>query len=544
MAIEREIRYETAGDSDSYSQAFYNNYYANNIPVINDFFSFYKPQFYTYGGTLNYYGQDPFAIFTNTINPAIRFIFTGHTESLSGDSYFVHNIYKLDYPTFKLYGDNQLANSIEIINKESKASGSNSAGVIPAKDLIGVSNIKTGNNVIPQPDKFFGGKIQGNDFNTIQNYFKTPLLTITASTSAVTGFVYDLYLNQYTKQLGKYKEELFEDKAQYFIDTQIIFNTTLGKDYSNYFSINDGGVNTFPWNDNLRISATNSFQHTISGVTFSGISVMGNYFAYFTVPDKPVLEYPIMTGSLSTFTPELRWSNGNNADSFLVQINYNTGDTGFTGTIYNYPVAKTPENTKTITNRIKTPTTETVTDKVIYTAQVSVKSNSNFIYRIGNSREFIDVFDVRRNVVAFSDTFSAISQPDPIRLYVGSESDSVYMTEIGGMITPPSLDYETTDATLVLSGLVSGSTVTGATLNLYLPSSTAFITTTTDINGYFSFSGLPTGIYTLVTMYRGYQNDTRDIEMLSNRSEYIKMKILWSNKYDTWGKLGSENYYV
>lgn len=546
MPINRNIRYETAGDNNSYSQAFYNNYYANNIPVINDFFSFYKPQFYTYGGTLNYYGQDPFAIFTNTVNPAIRFIFTGNSESLSGDSYFVHRIYKIDYPTFKLYGDNQLGNSLQITNTQSKSSGSNLAsnGTIPSKELTGKSNVKTGNNVIPQPDKFFGGKVQGADFNTIQSYFTTPLLTITASTSAVTGFVYDLYLSQYVKQLGKFKEELFEDKAQYFIDTQIVFNTTLGKNYANYFSLDSGGNSSFPWNDNLKIAASNSFEHTISAGTFSGVSVMGNYFAYFTVPDKPALELigTNMSGQMSSYSLSPSWSNGDEADSFLVQVCYNNViNTGFTGTVFNYPIEKTSENVKVISEKIKTPTTETVVNRNIYNCQISLKSNSQFIYRVGNSKEFIDIFGIRRVVVSFSEPYTATTQVNPIRYYTETESDSGYMAEIAGLDVPYSLDYETTGSTIVLSGIVSNlmGVLSGATVQLNFPSSTFYITTTTNGSGYYEFDNLPTGLFVETFSYRGFQSVVENVDLLGDTNMGAYLKLLAGDAFDAIYSLGT-----
>ena len=56
------------------------------------------------------------AIFTNLVKPPIRFVFSANTSALSGDSYFVHNIYRLDYETFKLYGDNQIDSSVNVKN--------------------------------------------------------------------------------------------------------------------------------------------------------------------------------------------------------------------------------------------------------------------------------------------------------------------------------------------------------------------------------------------------------------------------------------------
>lgn len=549
MSINREIRYITAGDNNSVSQAFYNNYMADSKPVQANYFSFNKPQYYTYGGTLNYYSQDPYAIFTNLVRPPIRFVFSANTESLSGDSYFVHEIYRLDYDTYRLFSDNQISNSQDVINQIQSdtvsVNGRPPSQNAPSRERISPNRVRMGNNPIVQPEKLFGAALTKTDFSTIQQYFTNPLIVITASTSGITGNIYDLFLEQYIKQFGSYKSELFLDKAQYLINTKIVFNVNLQKNYSEFFNstINFRGVPGI-WNNELQISATNNSVHSIQSGPFAEMQVIGNYFTYFVVPDKPAFEFPIMSGALSTFTPEFRWSNGDRADSFIVQVNYNTSDTGFTGSVvFNYPVEKNEKNAMVARSTTKSASEEFSTNKTMYTFQLPMKSNKSFIYRVGNSKEIIDVFDVRRNVVTFSDYYSAISQPEPIKTYVRTESDSKAVSEISGFITPPSLDYESEVAEYVLSGLITGATtVTGATLQLTYPNS-SFVTITTDLTGAYSFSGLETGIYTMVTNYRGYLQDTRSISITGNTVENFKLKLLWGDKYDTWGGLASGSYY-
>ena len=63
MSIDKEIRFITAGSANTRSQVFYNNYLTSVTPVTTPFFSFYKPQYYTYGGTLNYYGKTQLLFF-------------------------------------------------------------------------------------------------------------------------------------------------------------------------------------------------------------------------------------------------------------------------------------------------------------------------------------------------------------------------------------------------------------------------------------------------------------------------------------------------
>lgn len=550
MGINREIRYITAGNSESSSQAFYNNYLADSRPVQANFFSFNKPMFYTYGGTLNYYSQDPYAIFTNLVRPPIRFVFSANTSSLSGDSYFVHDIYRLDYDTYRLYSDNQLENSSDVINTLDSSgknlSSSNSPQPTrnaPSRDLVSHNRVRTGGNPIPQPEKLFGEQLTTNDFSTLQKYFSNPIVTLTASTSGITGNIYDLFIDQYVKRFDNFKSELFIDKSQFLINTRLVFNVNLDKDYSEYFKTT--GTRGIPsiWNNTLQLSASNSSFHTIQSGPFAGIQVIGNYFTYFIAPDKPKLEYPVMSGQLSTFTPEFRWSNGDKADSFLIQISYNTSDSGFTGTVFNYPVEKIEKNSQISNSKVKFPSEEYSTQKRIFTFQVPVKSNKSFIYRVGNSREMVDIFDIKRTVVTFSDYYSATTQVEPIRTYVLSESDSKYVTDISGLGTPPSLDYESEIAEYTLSGRISGSTVTGATLQLTYPNS-SFVTTVTDLSGNYSFSGLETGTYVLTTNYRGYQQDVRSVNITGNTTESFRINLIWGNDTDTWGKMAAESYYT
>lgn len=524
----------TSGTKNNVSQVFYNNIFVDSKSVTVPFFSVMKPKFVTYGGTLNYYAQDPYAIFTNLVRPPIRFVFTANTESLSGNTIIIHEIYRLDYETFKLYGDNQIESSQQISNtkNDSPVKTSPADKRILEREFISKNATVRGNNPIVQPEKFFGEPLTINDQKTIQGFFTNPILIITASTSAITGSIYDLYLDQYIKQQNRFKTELFIDKGQYFVNTKIQSSVDIQSDFIDFVSSVDNRVVNF--NSTIELISTNSVPYTIDRGLFSGITVSGNYFTYFVVPDKPVFEYPIMTGSLTTFTPEFRWSNGDNADTFLLQINYNTSDTGFTGSsTFNYPVEKTEKNTKISRSKTKSADSEFETDKAIYTFQVPVKSNSPFIYRVGNSKEIVDVFNVRRSVLTFTDYYSATTQPQPIKIYVRTETDSPYEPGITGFETPPSLDYESPLDSFILSGMVSGSTVTGATIQLTYPNS-SYIVVNTDTTGAYYFSGLSTGNYTLTTNYRGYSQDVRMINLTGNSTLDYEIQTSWSNIYDQW----------
>ena len=274
--------------------------------------------------------------------------------------------------------------------------------------------------------------------------------------------------------------------------------------------------------------------HTISNGDFAGLDVRGAYFTYFTVPDKPQIEYPVVEGDLTTFAPEFFWSEGEGSDEYLIQISYNTGDTNFSGTIFNYPISKTEQNKHFAESKIKSSTTEFSTNKAIRSASIPLKGNaSSFLYRIGNVKYMENIFGVRQFVVTFSDTKSAKTQTDAVKTFVRVQSDSRYIEEISTYTVPESLLAESPLAEYSLSGYVSGSIVTGATMQLIYPN-LAFVTTTTDLLGYYEFDALEDGLYTLITNYRGYAEDSRNIYISGDTSLSIELQIRWDNIYDKW----------
>lgn len=541
MPIDRTRRAVTSGTRTSVSQAFFNNYNVNVGTAMVPPFSFYMPEYITYGGITNYTSQDPSSIFTNLINPPIRFVFTAHTESLSGKSYFIHEIYRLDYDTHRLFHDNQITNSPTLSNKSDKAVGDSTGFEAPIKTtgnkvLENTSQIILGGRNIPQPSKFFGEPLTDLDKKTIQTFFTKPVYTITASTTAITSFNYDLPLSQFVKELGSFKTELFLDKAQYFIKTKLAFYLDVIREYQEFQTIDQSTMSG--WTDEIKV-VTEPSGYTIQNGFYSGITVAGNFFTYFIVPDKPKLEYPILSGQLSTFTPEFRWSNGDKADSFMVQIAYDVSNTGFTGTVANYPIEKSEKNAQVVTNVINDADSQQSTHKTIYTSQIPIRHNSDFIYRVGNSKEMIDAFNVRRNVLTFSDIFSARTQTEDIKTYVLVEVDSGEVGTVSGFVQPPSLDYQTPVGLFTLSGTVSASTgfISGGTASLLAPNNNTLIASFSSA-GTYSYTNLTDGTYALSVFYAGYSTEPRTIVVSGNTVSNFKLDIIWGNDYETWGDLG------
>jgi hypothetical protein len=539
MSINKEIRSITSGNRTTVSQAFYNNNYADSDIGVSPIYLFKVPEYITYGGTPNYYDQDATSIFTNVGNPPLRFIFTANTFSLSGNSYFVHELYKLSYDIHRLYSDNQITNKPSFTNKNDTDNITDSTTGIKNKAIQNEETLKLGNNPIPIPEKFFGQALTEKDLATIQTYFENPISVITASTTGITGAVYDIPIDQFVTTVGSYKQEALTDKAQYFLKTKLIFTIDLNKNYSEQYQVSGNTIVSNEWN-NFITAQTVSETHIITGETYSGLNVAGHFFTYFIVPDQPIMEYPITQGNITTFTPEFRWSNSDKADSCVVQICYDIFNTGFTGSsIVNYPIEKTADNVQVLQNVTYSVDSQASTTKNVYTTQIPIQSNTEFIYRIGNSKEIIDVFDVRRAVVAYSAPYTAQTLSTSLSGSVLVEIDSKNNSDPVIPFVPPSLDYENTFTTYSLYGTISGSTISGGTANLITPNGstlTAFVQT----GGTYSYSGLIPGDYSIYVNYRGYLTETFNFNISGTTTYNFRIANLWSNSYDTFGAFANE----
>lgn len=555
----------------------------------------------------DYYKQNPLSIFTGLAKPFIRFEFTGATSALTQVKTIVHKIYKIPYDSFKTFETNQpttlLSQDLSISSGYDNATSRNPNTAFYSNNTSfeQKNNFNLGANPNEIVNRPYGQPLSYSDVQRLQPKLSTPLVTLTASTSGITTNIYDFYPDQVVKQFGNLKEELFKDKDQYFISTEFEFEVDRGLKYDEYFSYvyfekiepivilsSITSVTTFStavgsqppqttgpetissttaitsttisvvttgvttgytlssetWDNTMRFT-TEHPPHIIDKGIFAGLEVKGNYFTYFDVPKKPSFLPPLIQGKLDTFSPLFTFgnSNGKDADEYLLQINYNTGDTGFTGTIFNYPIKKTTENTRIGSFTEKGSTTDFNSQQEITTASAPLKSNSDFLYRIGNVRYMVNIFGVRQFVVTFSDTFMATTQTEPVKTYVQVQSDSPHISEIATFTTPESLDTETPIASYILSGTVSGSVVSNATLKLTYPN-LSYIISTTDANGNYVFTGLEAGNYVLETFYRGYQDNVQPITINGDMVLNYKIKLLWSDAYDTWGQFANENYFV
>jgi hypothetical protein len=439
MNIEKNILFQTTGDKNSVSQVFYNNAFVKINQGAQNFIEFKLPMFITFGGTQDYYGQSVHSIFTNLTRPFFRFYFTANTQSFSSTTFLIHDVYRLDYKTFSNFQPSfvpSVAGMETDNNTTTETSTTNVDGVISTSTTRKVTSIINNKNTFQD--------LGFTSLNDIQSSLSNPIFSLTAVTSGIVEHIYDFYPDEYVKNIGTFKAQLFQDKSQYFIDTKIKFLIQKDPTLLDYDFFSTSGSNPYviiqsDYNATDTVVTDNS-RSIINQGQFQGLNVVGNFFTYFFVPNKPKIEYPVVTGPLSTFTPTFYFSSVEDGDEYLLQVNYNTGDTGFTGTFFSYPIIKDDKFKEQSVDKQVNPVSEFTTSKTIRRYETSIKSNSNFLYRVGNVKSIVNLFGVKQSVVTFSDNFMATTPSNPISVYVMAESDSPYSPTIAGFTTPPSIE--------------------------------------------------------------------------------------------------------
>lgn len=537
------IERRSTGDNNSTIQTFWSNALVKPAGQSVAPFIFNVPQFTTFGGTINYYGQDPQAVFTSQNSPFIRFSFTSNTASLSGQTQVVHDIYKLKFEDFSAYNpDFEKIISTQDVNDD----------IISEEEEIienGIKTVRTVNRRVKKSattEQFEKKDIR--TFEEIQTFLDTPYISISSGATEL-GQTYDFFPGQFTKlplssttagggnQTSEpFKRILFEDRGQYFVDTTFKFNYNKGSNFSDeqrlfiggrdlptdisgtsentFFGVTDGGLLNYDVDySSTTTYKTSSLVSAISAGTFSGITVKGYFFTYFTVPNKPKFERPIVSGAMETFSPQIYFSNVDDGDRYIIEVTYGVINSGFTGTTFKYDVSKN------------------LVDG-IQRAEIPLKTASNFRYRIGNVKFIKNIFGVEQQIISFSDSLTGRTQEQPASTFVRSQTDSPFTGDLPEFVIPPSITVEN-GGSFSLSGVVSGSTVTGATMQLIAPGGEATILTT-DLTGAYTFTGLTAGDYVLYTIYRGYRTKIQSVSISKNAARNVNMEILWSNPYETW----------
>jgi len=468
------IQYENAlssGTKDSFQQVFYNNKWVQIAMPNTEPFAFNLTKADIIGGTDNYYAQISDSIFTSVARPFFRFYYTGNTSSFSDEVDIVHDIYELSYED---YSNTSLSDVAKL--------------------------------------------------NLVRNSLNEKVYSFSVNTSGFTdlGFTHDFQPPQFYKNLGDFKKTLFIDRGQYFIATSFKFNWEKtcpdGFPCDDYvYCDNEGQLISSNYESVQRLQTVPEEESITGNTPYSGMTVRGQYFTYFEIPNSPRIESPI-DPIANTISPNFSFSNADDGDEAVLNVSYNIADTGFTETVHVYNFNSTQKS-----------------------QEFPLLNDREFVFRIGNRKFIIDVFGIKRSVISYSQTLTG-QTPDIINTtIIEAESDNPGLKEEPTPSVPPSvkLSQQEPIGPYSLSGTVTGSIVTGATLTLKYPSGFKSIQTSDNVGNY-SFSGLNAGTYTLFTSYRGYRESVETISLAGNINFDYKIRLIWGNRWDTFGDIGDE----
>jgi len=118
MSIIRKSIQETTGDETNVAQSFYQNIIFDVKDGVSSPFEFDIPVYTTVGGTKDYYLQDPRSIFTNLVQPFVRFDFSANTASFGPTVKIKHDIYRVTWDLYNTVQSGLRAYSNEAVQIE------------------------------------------------------------------------------------------------------------------------------------------------------------------------------------------------------------------------------------------------------------------------------------------------------------------------------------------------------------------------------------------------------------------------------------------
>lgn len=347
-----------------------------NTVSLGRYDEYLYPVYSLEGASYNYYEVDYNSISYDITNGKTYTIFfsgdslssiVGHT----GNTLITHDLYRFPYSTLTAYL------SLPVIQNNS-----------------------------PQAEETdTGSGLDDSAFEDIELYFTSPLLSITEELSAIT-----ITNNSYTyafpvqyKDVGNFTYDVFSDKDQYMLDTSFSFELHNDLTIGDAYYLPDA-ENLTPTRLYLEPSATTFYTSSkydfneITGDTlFSGTTFRGAFFTYFVPPKKPNLNVSLGNQSISVqglqtnLSPTFNFANVDDGDYYKLQVNYDPLDTPFSGSeIFTYIVNKQAGDAE-----------------YVRTYSTPLRASDDFIYRIGNTKELVNIFGNKQSITTWSDTISA-----------------------------------------------------------------------------------------------------------------------------------------
>lgn len=482
LKIEKSI---TTGDENSVAQFFYRNTFANIYNKTTEPFKFEVPMYWIDRATYDYYTQDTKGISTNLNNTkTLLFYFTANTFSLSGNTLLKHDIYRVDYESY-----------------------------------------------LDTKEKIENGLTGDTGFSDIQSKLSTPFYTITETASTITSTAHTLYFPNEIKRTNEFKENLLYDKYQYFVNTTYNFeknrDLTLGDIYVFSAETGDFEIMSASTATTTTLSTENT-PHIITATTFSGLSVNGAYFIYFTSPNKPNINVidgqPSVIGDLDTFTPIFTFNNVEDGDKYKLQVSYDVNNKGFTGNNITEFIFEKEEGDA----------------EYIRTFPAALTPDSDFIYRIGNTKEIENLFDIRYSITNWSDFVQASASSDGIF----SLNGTIYYHNISTATTFSAVTIQL-ELLSAFSNVDLGvdsrynDEIAEVTSNAINSTVGTIYTSTSAVDGTFSFSQLIGGTYKITATTPDFRTYVSEIVLSENTEISIVFPIVWGDTIKTFGLLAN-----
>ena len=378
--IQKTRTSKTSGTQSTNGQSFYANTHLNHKASQSNVFEFAVPLYSANTtGTLAFDGQTAKSIFELYGRAQITMNFSGNNSTFISPNYvnMSHDIYKVPYT--------------DVLNYRDRPSQVN---YLKVKDKI-----------------------------------ENPFISFTASTAITSTLLttddqYTFSPEQVDKPLRGRSEELFEDKAMYFFNTRHAFTQTLNT-YQNIIGLDERKRNY------VRQPTVRTFGdvNPIESGTWSGLTAQGVFFTCFYPPSVPQIENPRPESfSGLTFTPEFYFSNVSDGDEYVIEITYQTLNSGFTAfsatSQYFYSKEASENSTSRVANTEKTSFISETTRR----ASVPLIPGSAYYYRIGNIKSIVNLFGVKQSIITYT---------EPVASNSYSAQTVSYIVDSGGSKFPP-----------------------------------------------------------------------------------------------------------
>lgn len=474
MAITNTVETRTTGDNDDAVQVFVENTIMDSPVSVTSPFNFEVPVYNLAGASFDYYSQDVNAISTNLNNEkSLVFSFTSNTQSLSGFTQMVHDVFRIDFNTFN-----------DVV--------SFGTGATAFEDAV---------SAITSPLLVISEDVSGSTFTTLSAHtLDFPILI---------------------KPTGQFAQDMMMDKAQYFVDSKFFFPKQIDQTLGDIQTISGDSIVTLyvvPTGTTEFLTSSGR-PHQITGGTFSGTTISGAYFTYFSPPHKPDIDVindaPSVLGNLPTFSPIFSFKNVDDGDYYKLQVSYNTGDTVFTGDTTVFKIQKQAGD-----------------PEFIRTYSTPLTPNANFLYRIGNTKEIINIFGIKQNVTVWGEYAEARTANDGQFVLSGNTyKGAIGGTKLAGIVISLTTVTNISNVDLGVDSTENPDIFSETSSPLGGGAGTVISVGPTSSNGTYSFGRINGGTYTVTAsdITNLYPPQTVTVTITQDTQLDLIFSLLWGN---------------